>query len=342
MVGKDAIFQYHRRFPYRTVIVLTTLDTAADFSTPAVNLVDCGLVVLDARQNIVLWNRWMTSRSGRSGARVRGHGLFEVFGELRGSRVEAAVLAALMENITTRVPQAQDRAPFPLREAGSFDGERIDQAVLVTPFVEDGERFCLVEIRDVSGAVGRERQLLEHAESLRARSYVDGLTGIANRRYFDVALERELRRAQRGGGALSLLLMDIDSFKAYNDHFGHQGGDACLSTVAQALASMLKRPADVAARYGGEEFAAILPDTTLEQARVHANAIREHVASLALEHAPAALRPIVTLSIGVASVGQERPADPAALIEAADRALYAAKRGGRNRVVAAGDALGQD
>ena len=307
----------------------------------ALNLVDCGLVVLDARQHIVLWNRWMTARSGRSAARVRGHGLFEVFGQLRGSRVEAAVLAALVENIATRVPQSQDRAPFPLREAGSFDGAPIDQAVLVTPFLENGERCCLIEIRDVSGAAGRERQLLEHAESLRARSYVDGLTGIANRRYFDVALERELRRAQRGGGALSLLLMDIDSFKAYNDHFGHQGGDACLAAVARALAGMLKRPADVAARYGGEEFAAILPDTTPEQARVHANAIREHVAALALEHAPAALRPVVTLSIGVAGFDREDLNDAAALVEAADKALYAAKRGGRNCVVLHGDGAPQ-
>ena len=313
-------------------------DTGADLASRALDLADCGLVVLDTRQNIVLWNRWMTTRSGRSAARVRGHGLCQVFAGLRGSRVEAAVLAALLENIATRVPQGQERSPFPLREAGSFDGDLIDQAVLVTPFVEDGERFCLIEIRDVSGAVGRERQLLEHAESLRARSYVDGLTGIANRRYFDVALERELRRAQRGGGALSLLLMDIDSFKAYNDHFGHLGGDACLATVARALAAMLKRPADVAARYGGEEFAAILPDTTLEQARVHADAIRAHVAALALEHAPKALKPVVTLSIGVASFEQAALADAAALIEAADRALYAAKRAGRDRVVAHGDA----
>jgi len=317
----------------------TTSDTAADLSHQAVDLADCGLVVVDARQNIVLWNRWMSARSGRSAARVKGQGLFEVFAGLRGSRVEAAVLAALFDNITTRVPQAQDRTPFPLRAAGSFDGARIEQAVLVTPFAENGQAFCLIEIRDVSGALGRERQLLEHAESLRARSYVDGLTGIANRRYFDVALERELRRAQRSGGALSLLLMDIDSFKAYNDHFGHQGGDACLATVAQALAAMLKRPADVAARYGGEEFAAILPDTTLEQARAHANAIREHVASLALEHAPQALRPIVTLSIGAASFDRAHLNDAAALIAAADQALYAAKRGGRNRVVADGDAV---
>jgi diguanylate cyclase (GGDEF)-like protein len=137
---------------------------------------------------------------------------------------------------------------------------------------------------------------------------------------------------------LSLLLIDIDSFKAYNDHFGHQQGDACLSTVAQALAAKLKRPADVAARYGGEEFAAILPDTSLEQATLHANTIREHVAGLALPHAPSAHWPMVTLSIGVASFDRAGLHDVPALIEAADKALYAAKRGGRNRVVADGDA----
>ncbi|MCC2974478.1 GGDEF domain-containing protein [Massilia sp. IC2-476] len=303
----------------------------------ALNLVDCGLVVLDAAHEIVLWNGWMVPRSGYGAARVRDRSLYDVFPELRGSRVEAAVLAALTEELATTVPASSGRTPFPLREAGSFDGERIEQAVSVTPFSEGGERFCLIEIRDVSGAADRERRLLDHAESLRARSYIDGLTGIANRRHFDVALDRELRRAQRNGGALSLLLMDIDSFKAYNDHFGHQEGDACLTAVAQALAAMCKRPADVAARYGGEEFAAILPDTTLEQARAHAEAIRAHVAGLNMPHAPSAVRPWVTLSIGVAACDPERLNTPALLIEAADKALYAAKRGGRDRVVADGD-----
>lgn len=310
---------------------------ASSFATRAVNLVNSGLIVLDAGQEIVLWNGWMVPRSGYAAARVRERCLFEVFPELRGSRVESAVLAALTEETAATIPASGGRAPFPLREAGSFDGARIEQAVSVTPFSEGGERFCLVEIRDVSGAADRERRLLDHAESLRARSYVDGLTGIANRRHFDVALDRELRRAQRNGGALALLLMDIDSFKAYNDHFGHQEGDACLSTVAQALAAMCKRPADVAARYGGEEFAAILPDTTIEQARAHANAIREHVASLGLPHAPAAVRPFVTLSIGVAGIERGGAIEPAQLIEAADKALYAAKRGGRDRVVVDGD-----
>lgn len=312
-------------------------EPAADLCSRALNLVNCGVVVLDADQRIVLWNQWMVPRSGRSAARVRGRSLFEVFPEMNGSRVEAAVLAALTEDVASNLPQSQERAPFPLREAGSFDGAPIDQAVSVTPFSECKEKFCLIEIRDVSGTVDREKRLLDHAESMRARSYVDGLTGIANRRYFDVALDRELRRAQRHDGQMALLLIDIDSFKAYNDHFGHQQGDTCLVTVAKAFAAMLKRPADVAARYGGEEFAAILPDTNVEQARAHANAIREHIASLRLEHSPAAAWPYVTLSIGVASYSMERLNTPQALIEAADQALYAAKHAGRNRVVVDGD-----
>jgi diguanylate cyclase (GGDEF)-like protein len=302
------------------------------------NLVNGGVIVLDAAQRIVLWNSWLTPRCGRSAARVTGHPLFEVFPELRGSRVEAAVLAAFADDTSTAIPQTDNPSPFPLRAAGAFDGPRIEQAVMVSPFREEGATWCLVEIRDVSGTVERERRLLDHAESLRARSYVDGLTGIANRRYFDVALDRELRRAQRLGGSLSLLLTDIDSFKAYNDHFGHQAGDTCLSAVAQALAGRLKRPADVAARYGGEEFAAILPDTDAVQARKLAEGIREYVASLNLPHAPTAVRPYVTLSIGVASLEKGRLDDAAALIEAADKALYAAKRGGRDRVVADGEA----
>ena len=309
---------------------------AAAIASRVLNLVNGGVIVLDAGQRIVLWNSWLTPRCGRAAARVTGQPLFDVFPQLRGSRVEAAVLAALLEDIATAIPQSEHPSPFPLRPAGSFDGPLIEQAVSVSPFREGGETFCLVEIRDVSGTVEREKRLLDHAESLRARSYVDGLTGIANRRYFDVALDRELRRAQRLGGSLSLLLTDIDSFKAYNDHFGHQAGDTCLSSVAQALASRLKRPADVAARYGGEEFAAILPDTDAAQACRLAESIREYVASLNLPHAPAAVRPYVTLSIGVASMEKGRLEDAKALIEAADKALYAAKRGGRDRVVADG------
>jgi len=315
-------------------------ETIKSLPLRVLNLIDCGVIVLDREGCILVWNGWLVPRSGRGAARVQGHALIDVFPDLRGSRVEAAILAALLEGTTTEhVPPSSNRSPFPLREPGSFDGALIDQAIAVTPFDEEGQRYCMIEIRDVSGVAVRERRLLEHAESLRARSYIDGLTGIANRRHFDVALDRELRRALRGDGTLALLLVDIDSFKAYNDHFGHQQGDSCLTLVAQELAGMLKRPADLAARYGGEEFAAVLPDTTLEQARVLADRIRAHIAGLGLEQAPSAHHPKVTLSIGVAAFDRERLKEPEALIEAADKALYAAKRGGRNRVVADGDVV---
>jgi diguanylate cyclase (GGDEF)-like protein len=243
------------------------------------------------------------------------------------------VLTALSSNLPSILPPAQNAAPFPLYAAGTWGGDRIDQAVTVTPFSEGKERYCLIEVADITGTLGRERQLRGQAEALRQQSYVDGLTGIANRRHFDVALDRELRRAHRNGNELSLLLMDIDSFKAYNDHFGHQQGDACLTMVAEASASRLQRPADLAARYGGEEFAAVLPDTSAEQAAQLAEVIRAHVESLKLAHAPTAVHPHVTLSIGVASFDKARLADAKSLLEAADRALYAAKHGGRNQVV---------
>jgi diguanylate cyclase (GGDEF)-like protein/PAS domain S-box-containing protein len=313
---------------------------SADMGNPklyarVLGLADLGLMVLDAGQRIVLWNQWMASHSGLSASRLQGMELFDQMPELRGQRLEQAVHGALHASVTTQLPQTQNRAPFALYPSGTWGGERMDQAVTVTPFSEGKERFCLIEVRDVSGTVGRERTLRGQAEALRAQSYVDGLTGIANRRHFDVALDRELRRAHRNGGELSLLLMDIDSFKAYNDHFGHQQGDACLTLVAEAFAAMLQRPADLAARYGGEEFGAVLPDTGARQAQQHAEAIRARIETLAIGHAPAAQRPHVTMSIGVATFDKNRLADAAALLGAADQALYAAKHAGRNRVVVA-------
>jgi diguanylate cyclase (GGDEF)-like protein len=296
-------------------------------------LADLGLVVLDANQRIVLWNQWMASHSGLSATRLQGTDLCDALPELRGQRIEQAIHGALHNMLTTHLPQTLNRTPFPLYPTGTWGGDRMDQAVTITPFAEGKERFCLIEIRDVSGTVGRERTLRDQAEALRAQSYVDGLTGIANRRHFDVALERELRRAHRNGSELSLLLMDVDSFKAYNDHFGHQQGDACLTLVAEAFAAMLQRPADLAARYGGEEFGAVLPDTGALQAQQHAEAIRARIEALGINHSPAAQRAHVTMSIGVASFDKVHLADAASLLGAADRALYAAKHAGRNRVV---------
>lgn len=180
-------------------------------------------------------------------------------------------------------------------------------------------------------------QLEQANHSLHILSYLDGLTGVANRRHFDEYLEQEWRRAVRKGSTVALILLDIDHFKRLNDSAGHQFGDECLRRVADTLIVSVRRAGDLAARYGGEEFALILPDAQLDWALGFAEDIRERVEALAIPHPESPLGRL-TVSLGVAV---EQPDDPEAattLIASADRALYRAKQGGRNRVVHMGEA----
>jgi two-component system chemotaxis family response regulator WspR len=177
-----------------------------------------------------------------------------------------------------------------------------------------------------------QKNLADANIELQKLAALDGLTGIANRRRFDEVLALEWQRGARDKKPLSLLMCDVDCFKLYNDSFGHLAGDLCLKKTAAILTEHLKRPADVAARYGGEEFAIILPDTDLDGALVIANACRTHLAALAIEN-PAAPGARVTMSIGVASIVPTKEGSAAGLLLArADKALYAAKQSGRNRV----------
>jgi diguanylate cyclase (GGDEF)-like protein len=176
------------------------------------------------------------------------------------------------------------------------------------------------------------RKLDEANRELTRLSSFDGLTGIANRRSFDAALLREWRRSARVGAPISLLVADVDCFKQFNDAYGHQVGDECLKAVARALAGNSRRPADLVARYGGEEFAAVLPDTGEEGAASVAAAMREAVETLAITHRHSTAGPVVTVSIGIATIIPERNDDSGfvSLLSRADRALYRAKDDGRN------------
>lgn len=161
----------------------------------------------------------------------------------------------------------------------------------------------------------------------------DSLTGVANRRYFDEELEAECERANRGETPLALLMVDVDFFKPYNDIKGHQAGDECLTRIAQAIADRLRRPGDLVARYGGEEFAVILPVTTQDGAAERAEGIRQAVERLGIYHPDPRVNGPATISVGVASIWPgTRRVTPAALIGAADAALYRAKNDGRNCV----------
>ena len=166
-------------------------------------------------------------------------------------------------------------------------------------------------------------------------SQQDALTELANRRAFDRYLAEQMAVAVRHKRALALVLIDVDHFKAYNDHYGHHAGDQCLNRLAAALQACCRRPADMAARYGGEEFALILPDSDLAGARHTAEAARAAVAALGIEHASCTTGLHISVSIGLAVVDPSRAMTMAQLIVAADGALYRAKDGGRDRVVAA-------
>lgn len=299
----------------------------------AINL---GTIVLDHARRVVVWNRWMSQYSDLPAERVVGQDFFALFPDLNGKRIDSAVRQALRDNFPSVLSQTLHKAPFELfvNPAARAAGERMQQAVAVTPLEVPGmARHCLIQISDVSVAVHRERLLRDQALELRSQTFSDGLTGIANRRHFDVAMEKEMRRAKRSGTPLSLLMIDIDSFKPYNDHYGHQQGDDTLIKVAHALAAMLQRPADLIARYGGEEFAVILPEMTVEHSQALAEKMRERIAGLGIPHAKSELTGYVTVSIGLATHALEHPSDIAVLLGEADRALYMAKGAGRNRVV---------
>lgn len=170
-------------------------------------------------------------------------------------------------------------------------------------------------------------------EKLHLLISLDGLTGIANRRYFDEYLEREWKRAIRCGKPLSLIMCDIDYFKAYNDTYGHLNGDECLKKVALALSDTIKRPGDLVARYGGEEFAVVLPETDQHGAVIIAEILRTDVESLKIEHVNSSNSKYVTISLGVAAAIPSMDSSFTELIIAADKALYQAKKEGRNRVI---------
>lgn len=180
--------------------------------------------------------------------------------------------------------------------------------------------------------------LKRQSDLLRQWVYIDGLTGVRNRRYFDERLEQEWARSMRQGTPLSLLLIDVDFFKRFNDRHGHAAGDACLREVARCLAEGLRRPSDLIARYGGEEFACLLPETDAAGAESIAHQLADRVRQQGLAHQDSSVGPHVTVSIGACT----KPAEwrlaaedgTQALVRDADALLYAAKSQGRDRALA--------
>lgn len=178
-----------------------------------------------------------------------------------------------------------------------------------------------------------QKQLEDTNLELKRLSSQDGLTGIANRRTYDDTLDKAWRNAIREKEIISLIMVDIDFFKPYNDTYGHQGGDDCLRKVAQAIQAAVHRPLDLVARYGGEEFALVLPETPIEGARAVAEKMMSNVAKLKLKHEGSTVSDIVTISLGVACITPEENSSAEEFVSKADEALYEAKESGRNKAI---------
>ena len=183
----------------------------------------------------------------------------------------------------------------------------------------------------VTQLVRKEQELAAANAKLALLSTTDGVTGISNRRRFDERLAAEWMRCGRHHLPLAVVLIDIDHFKLYNDHYGHQAGDACLIQVAQVLKAFARRPGDVAARYGGEEFVLLLPDVPLPEAVTVAERCMASQREAALAHPRSPTAPYITASMGIASLVPRPGTSSDTLVHAADAALYRAKYGGRNR-----------
>lgn len=241
---------------------------------------------------------------------------------------------------------ASGRIPGELQMAFAFGATDYLMKPLRETEVLSRIRSALKLKHEVDRRRSREKELLEVTKqltdlnSLLARhSLVDGLLGCANRRCFDTTLEQEWRRGFRSNLPISLILLDVDFFKQFNDTYGHQAGDDCLVAVINSIRPVLKRPSDLLARYGGEEFTILLPETPIEGAGTIAEKVRLKIEELNLPHKTSKISDRVTVSLGVASVIPFAAGSPKQFVALADRALYKAKETGRNRVFRADDLI---
>lgn len=295
-----------------------------------------GLILLDGKGRVLHWNQWVSRHSGIALADAQGCTLEEVFAGALSVPFCHALRGALQHHLPYVLSNVLHRAPLPLfaRPDHRESSLRMPQSVTITPVAQPGGgHLCLLQISDISVLAKRERVLQLRSDKLSREALVDGLTGIYNRKYFDQKLRAELERSHRSHTPVALIMFDVDSFKAYNDTFGHPAGDRVLMAVADAAREQINRATDVLSRYGGEEFAAVLPASDKVGAQVIAEKIRRAVEALAIPHTASQVAPHVTISLGVACHDPRGiHCSAAELLDLADRALYDAKRNGRNQV----------
>ena len=298
-----------------------------------VERVGFGIFVLDRQMNVLMWNRFMHDHSGLAAEQVVGKSIFASFPEL--PRVWLTRKLESVFQLGSFAFSSWEQRPYLFK----FDHDRpitggvdfMQQDCTFMPIMRDREvEAVCVTVSDVTHVSIMQREREEAVAKLQEYADRDGLTGIANRRYFEARLREEYTRWQRYGGELSILLFDLDHFKKINDQFGHVVGDTVLREMAQRVSHVV-RAQDTFGRFGGEEFALLLPCTPLEDAMLVAEKIRNTIGDRAVDVQGVDVP--VTASVGGAAARAGVPAYEA-LINEADAALYSAKRQGRNRSVA--------
>ncbi|WP_295958839.1 GGDEF domain-containing protein [Rhodoferax sp.] len=305
-----------------------------------VDALNTGLIVLNPRGEVLLWNAWVVRHSGIEAQTVLGRTLESVF----ANGLSLSFISALKNVLTYKLPvvlsNVLHRTPLPLyqrpEDAAKGPQQRMPQSLTLVPVRYDSANadgfLVMLQIADTSSFVKRERVLQSRTEKLSREAVIDGLTGIYNRKYFDQKLAVEVSRAQRQKNPLSLVMLDVDYFKKYNDTYGHPAGDRVLQAVVGSVQSQLNRLTDVFARYGGEEFIIILPSSDQSGATQIAEKVRQAVLALQLDHARSQVAKHITVSLGVATCLGGVVCTETRLLDTVDKALYAAKHGGRNMV----------
>jgi diguanylate cyclase (GGDEF)-like protein len=296
-----------------------------------------GLLMVDQKGLVAFCNDWFCRHASIAADQMLGKSLAEIFPGLKDSYLEKALSHALGTGLSSFLSNSLHSSPFPLYQPKGRRGadNLIKQSVHILAMGADdaaqaGQRFVLVQINDMTQATTRERLLKAQATTLHGIARIDSLTGIGNRRHFDETMKQEFRHAMRSNTPISLLLVDLDLFKLYNDTYGHVKGDEALTLTASALRSACHRSRDIAARYGGEEFALILPETDLKGACKVAAELQGRMQVLQISHPQNAPWGYITLSVGIATMPAAGLESPTALVELADTALYQAKHMGRN------------
>lgn len=306
-----------------------------DFTDIVANLLTLGIVVVDRRFNVVMWNKFMELNSNVRAEDILGKNLFDAFPELNRNWLEKKIKSCIV--LKTASHSSWQQRPYLFRFKASTmmaqENEFMYQDASIFPVQEHSglvEGACIA-IHDVTELAEAKRLLdlsLDQAIDLEESNQRDALTGVYNRRYFDEQITQEILIARRHNRPLALAMMDVDHFKAVNDTYGHAVGDQVLKDLATKLNTML-RSSDSLCRYGGEEFALILPQITLEHASGLLERLRKAVAGLVVE-TPDGTKISITISVGVAPLRDGMT--PGALVKIADDLLFQSKREGRDRV----------